>query len=449
MGFAGGEGDRSKAFRSLFARYHPQQGPISAAALSSWAYLPRVVPDEDEKEEGRADGHAVALVGPAPAPGKLPKWMVAYVSDGSGGQGEMQEQAAPGIVRWDCSVFGGDGKIAFWNAEERCAASLSAAGGEEQGKPVVSFPIGKAPFLKTLEIVHLFEMKGHAGSSVLFGTLLPLGGVGTMEEQEDNEGWAYEPEKVEVEEYYVDEQVMAPSPTPTSTLKAVPESDAAPGSADSGVTGSTTSPGSSELGDETSVTSIEEVLDDSAGGPTLAAKKQELGKKEEERDGYVLLAAAPLGEEEGQAPMTGDLHAVERGDQDEETADGEEPSAATPGPNNTDTTREHETTTSDETASTPSSSTTVTPRKSFFRFLWLTLGLFQSLYFRAMSWFKRCLGGSESAEPVVRGKNRDAAAAADGVGGDGETEENENEETPLLKKVRISSLIVGYPALTC
>ncbi|KAJ9106413.1 hypothetical protein QFC21_001559 [Naganishia friedmannii] len=401
LGFAGGEGDRWKAFRSLFAR-HQQHG--SATTTTTWEYLARFRSAGDEGKKGQQEqeeqGHAVALVCAAPGTGAVPKWVVAYFS---GGPREAQEAEA---VRWDCSALRegkGEGKIALWDAEERCAI-LPGIEGEE--KNVVSFSTtGKSPFLKTLQIIQLFEMT-HAGSSVVFG-VLSASGDGTLKEAK---GWAYEPEKVKVEEYYVDEQVMAPAPT--TTKKAIP--DVAPRSADSGVTGSTTSPGSSEHGDETSATSIEEVLEDADDNSLPTLKKQ--GKTDDERDGYVFVAPAAA-REEGEAPMTGDLHEAERGSQAEaEAAEGT--NGKEPMPNDADTTTERETS-----PAAPTEPTVVAaPRKSFFRFLWITLGLFQSLYFRAISWFRGCWGGSDAA-PVVG-----AAETTE------EEDEDENEETPLLNK---------------
>ncbi|KAJ9124385.1 hypothetical protein QFC22_001185 [Naganishia vaughanmartiniae] len=417
LGFAGGERDRTRAFRSLFARQQRSTSSSSSSgAINSWAYLPRIRKaglDEGEKEEEEeGESHAVAVV--YPANGSIePRWMVAYVSAGSGER-----------VRWDCSTLveeeEGSSKVALWNAEERCA--VLPVDDEEQGggRVVVSLATGNAPLLKTLQIVRLVEMQQHAGPSVVFGILSSLD-KGTFQE---DQGWSYEPEKIDEEEYYVDEQVIAPSATPTSTSTPKPIPDDArraseptrdaPPSADSGVTESTTSPSSSEQGDETSVTSIEEVLDDDVPRTSSCLK----GQGEEERDGFVFVA--PVTREEGEAPMTGDLHAAERGSHAAEGAS----SGSKPVRNDDDATVDP--TNEQERPAQPTA--VVAPRKSFFRFLWITLGLFQSLYFRAISWFRSCWGGPKGAD--VGG-----AAGADELVS-GEAEGNENEQTPLLNKVR-------------
>ncbi|KAJ9094648.1 hypothetical protein QFC19_007861 [Naganishia cerealis] len=421
LGFAGGEGDRSKAFRSVFGH---GGSPSSSSGVPTWEYLPRFVRDgEDNDDEGEkatsAEEHAVALLYSG-----MPKRLIAYFSSGS-----RQVRT----VQWDCSAVGtpGDERIAVWNPRDRRATMTVL----EEGKRTVALSSKEATtaILETMEVVRLFEMQ-HDGITILLGVLAPSSNDGKSYEE-----WMYVPEKVEREEFYVDEQVIPPPATP----KAVPDttdaeaqqgsemSDAAPGSGDSAVTYATefTSPGSSEHDeeeeDETSNTSIEEVLE-------REDVPIQHGKPGTPEQGYVFV---PPGLKDEGAPGTGDLQGAESGIHSLAPGSTGVPSV-TPTPVSTEAseaTEERNTTFTGAAAAAP------VPRKSFLRFLWITLGFFQSLYFRALSWFRRRWTASSANanddEDDREVENEDALADGDDLPqADNATVEGEEETTPLIQK---------------
>lgn len=292
LGFSTGEAERTKAFRSLLG-----------LSRGLFEYVPC--------KEKKGDVHAVGLV----CRGGERQKFVAYVDAGE--------------AEWDPSgLNAGKESIALWNDKsKRAQLVLGSSTPTYQLAAETSNPV-----VETLDIVHLFQLS-HEGAVVRFGFL------NTAEALD----WTLEPERTIVEEITVDEIVETP----------VRETKALADTSDSGETAGSsmgfTEGGFSDVGDETEVTSLEEVED----GATV-------GKGPVEK-GVVV-------EEEREVPSAAEVQEAEAGEGDTVSVV-EEPSAA-------------ENTTNDPA---PAGSAP----KSILRFVWITLGFLNSLWWRTVSWFRR------------------------------------------------------------
>jgi hypothetical protein len=277
-----------------------------------------------------------------------------------------------GSAAWDLSGLDvGSSSLALWNAESKHAQLVPAS-----SKPTYQLESSK-PVVETLDIVRLFELSNN-GSTVLLG-FLDVQGV----------QWTLEPERTVVEEITVDEIVQTPALDASKTL--ADTSDSGETAESSGTLGFT-SGGFSDLGDDTEVTSVEDVED----GATV-------GKVDPEQE---VVVTEP---EEQEVPRTAELQSAETGATQELDPVVDEPQAPEPS--------------SDDSVS----STGTAPKKSILRFFWITLGFLNSLWWRTVSWFRQW-----TSEKVV-----EEVQAEDGV--QAVDEEEADEETPLIAEVCIPS----------
>lgn len=277
-----------------------------------------------------------------------------------------------GSAAWDLSGLDvGSSGLALWNAESKRAKLLPAF-----SKPTYQLESSK-PVVETLDIVRLFEFNNN-DSTVLLG-FLDVQGV----------QWTLKPERTVVEEITVNEIVQTPALDASKTL--ADTSDSGETAESSGTLGFT-SGGFSDLGDDTEVTSVEDVED----GATV-------GKVDPEQE---VVVTEP---EEQEVPRTAELQSAETGATQELDPLGDEPQAPEPS--------------SDD----PVSSTGTAPKKSILRFFWITLGFLNSLWWRTVSWFRQWT--SEKAVEEVQAE--DGVQAVD--------EEEADEETPLIAEVCIPS----------
>lgn len=337
LGFSGGEQERTKAFRSLLGL---------ARGSSGFDYVPCNV----EKKEGE-EVHAVGFV--------------CRVKSGTGRLATYV--SGEGSAAWDLSGLDvGTSGFALWNAESKHAKLVSAS-----SKPTYQLASSK-PVVEIHDIVHLIELSNN-GTTVLLGFL-------------DTQGvqWTSRPERTVVEEITVDEIVQTPALDASKTL--ADTSDSGETAESSGTLGFT-SGGFSDVGDDTEVTSVEDVED----GATV-------GKTDTEQEVVVTEA------EEQDVSRSAEQQSVEASATEEVSPIVEEPQAT-------------------ETAADESTSSTETaPKKSMLRFFWITLGFLNSLWWRTVSWFRQWT--SEKAVEEVQ--------AEDGVH---VLEEEADEETPLTAEV--------------
>ncbi|KAI5449320.1 hypothetical protein NCC49_004822 [Naganishia albida] len=292
LGFSTGEAERTKAFRSLLG-----------LSRGLFEYVPC--------KEKKGNVHAAGLV----CRGGERQKFVAYVDAGE--------------AEWDLSgLNAGKEGIALWNDKSKRAQLVPGS-----STPAYQLAAETSnPVVEILDIVHLFQLS-HEGATVRFGFL------NTAEALD----WTLEPERTIVEQITVDEIVETP----------VRETKALADTSDSGETAGSsmgfTEGGFSDVGDETEVTSLEEVED----GATVGKGPVE--------EGVVV-------EEEREVPSAAEVQEAEAGAGDTVSVV-EEPSAA-------------ENTTNDPA---PAGSAP----KSILRFVWITLGFLNSLWWRTVSWFRR------------------------------------------------------------
>lgn len=322
LGFSNDE--RTKAFRSLLG-------------LSSRGF--EYVPCKETK------GHAVGVL--CRAEGR--ERFVAYIGDGA-------------KAEWDLPALNnGKEGIALWNEEAKRAELVA------DSTPTYRLAAETPnPVVHTLDIIHLFELS-HEGTTVRLG-FLPQGAV----------QWTLEPEHTVVEQITVDEVIQ----TPVLEAKALADTSDS-GTADSSM--GFTEGGFSDVGDETEVTSVEEVED----GATVGK-----GPVEE---------AEVVVEPEQDVPRTAELQSAEAGAEEDQVSIVEEPSTEN---------------TANESAPTPEPG-----QKSILRFVWITLGFLNSLWWRTVSWFRQWTSGKPAEDPT-----RDEAPLGD----------EPDEETPLVTEVRVS-----------
>jgi hypothetical protein len=324
LGFSNDE--RTKAFRSLLG-------------LSSRGF--EYVPCTETK------GHAVGVVCRTEGGEEL----VAYV--GAGAKAE-----------WNLSSLDvGKNGIALWNDESKSVKLV--AGSTPSYQLAADTP---NPVVQTLDIVHLFELS-HEGTTVRLG-FLPQGAI----------HWTLEPERTVVEQVTVDEVIQ----TPVLEAKALADTSDS-GTADSSM--GFTEGGFSDVGDETEVTSVEEVEDGATVGKGPVEEAEVVVQPEQDVLRTAELQSAEAGAEEDQ------LSIVEEPSTDNSTND----SAPTPEPG----------------------------QKSILRFVWITLGFLNSLWWRTVSWFRQWTSETAIESPV-----RDEVPSNDEA----------DEETPLVTEVRVSSV---------